>query len=250
MKDLILQVVRFTSKLTVFYLFLFLFGSFLFYFMIKPAYTSIVNQQTFSVDAVAKAKYTPDEAVVSTGSVKEGSDITVLKKDADNDMEGATAALLEMGIPQEKISSNLSIEPKYDKDYLNIVGYKANSTLTVKTNDFTQIDGILEIVLANNFNRISGVYFTFEDPVAIRESLRAEAIETAKAKAATIASESGLRLGKLLNVTEGGYYPMNNYRVNSYAEDVMLQSEPAQSQSYNPGQTEMEMTVYLVYEVL
>lgn len=249
MKDLIFQTLRFTSKLTVFYLFLFIFGTILVYAVIKPAYESIINQQAFTVDGVSKSNFVPDTAIVSAGAIIEGSDVKALKKTADSNLSAATTALIEMGITKEKITSDYSIDPKYDKDYITITGYRANTSLSVETKDFTQIDGILDIVLANDFNRVDGVYFSFEDPTAIRESLRSEAIEAAKAKAEKIAEESGLRLGKLLNVYEGNYYPYDNYRVNSYMESEALDSTSETSQSYNPGETEMQMSVTLIYEV-
>lgn len=250
MKDLIFQIIRFTSKLTVFYLFLFIFGSILFYLVIKPAYQSIVEQQTFSVEGISKSNFVPDTAVVSSGAVLEGTDVKSLKKTADTNIQGATTALLELGIAQEKITSSYSIEPKYDKDYVTITGYRANTSLSVETKDFTQVDGILDVALNNGFNKINGVYFSFEDPVSIRESLRSEAIEAAKAKAEKIALESGLKLGKLLNVVEGNYYPYyNDYRVNSYMEAESIDSVSEPSSSYNPGETEMQMTVTLIYEV-
>lgn len=252
MKDFVSQVARFTAKLTVFYIFLLFFGMLIFYVFIKPAYTSLVQQQTFSVDAVAKRNFTPDTATVSTGATLEGADVKTLQNKAQTQLDGALSALEQLGISSEKISSNYSIDPKYDEDYVNIIGYRANATLSVKTNDFEQIDSILDIALQNDFNRIYGVSFDFEDPVAIRESLRQEAIETAKAKAEKIAEESGLRLGKLINVYEGSYsYPMyEKYNVNSFAADMAYAEEVPQSSGFTPGESEIQMQMTLIYEVL
>jgi hypothetical protein len=250
MKDMIFQVLRFTAKLTVFYLFLLVFGAFMFYVFIKPAYRSLMAQQLFTVEGVSKSNFTPDLAKVSAGANFEGVDVRALKTTADTNLQGATNALLALGIPQEKITSEYALNPKYDKDYIEIIGYRATLSLEVKTKDFTQIDKILEIALNNNFNRVNGVSFIFEDPVALRESLRLEAIEAAKAKAQTIATESGLHLGNLVNVYEGNYYGYDQYQVNSFSEDAsldLLQSK--ESTSYNPGESEMTMQVTLVYEV-
>ena len=253
-KSIFPQVLSFTAKLTIFWVFLLVFSIIMYFAFLKPAITDISNEQTFSVDAVAKSDFAPDLATISTGSITEGVDAKALRLTADSHLKTAVDQLLAFGIPEGKIKSNYSIDPQYDKDYVSIIGYKATVTLSVETKDFTQIDKILEIAQNNSLNRVSGVYFSFEDPVAIRESLREEAITTAKAKAEKIAKESGLTLGKLLNVYEGSDYSYNNYKVNSYspiAIDSMAVSGEAErsSESFNPGETEMQMQVTLVYEV-
>lgn len=252
MKDFVSQVARFTAKLTVFYIFLLFFGMLIFYVFLKPAYTSLVQQTTFSVDAVAKRNFTPDTATVSTGASLEGVDVKTLQNKAQTQLDSALSALEQLGIASEKVTSNYSIDPKYDEDYVNIIGYRANVILNVKTKDFDQIDSILNIALENDFNRVYGVSFDFEDPVAIRETLRQEAIEAAKAKAEKIAEESGLRLGKLINVYEGSYsYPSyEQYKVNSFASDMLYTEETPQSSGFTPGESEIQMQMTLIYEVL
>lgn len=254
-KSILPQILQFTAKLTVFWLFLIVFSIIMYFAFWKPAITDISNEQTFSVDAVAKSDFAPDLATISTGSLSEGADAKALRLTADTNLKTAVNQLMDYGIPEGKIKSNYSIDPQYDKDYVSIIGYRATVTLTVETKDFSQIDKILEIAQNNHLNRVSGVYFSFEDPVAIRESLREEAIATAKAKAEKIASESGLTLGKLLNVYEGSDYSYNNYRVNSYEPVMALDSVTSSGESqktyesFNPGETEMQMQVTLVYEV-
>ncbi len=247
------QIISFTAKLTIFWLFLLVFSVIMYFVFWKPAITDLTNEQTFTVDAVAKSDFAPDLATISTGSITEGTNAKTLRTTADTNLKNAVDQLITFGIPEGKIKSNYSIDPQYDKDYVTIIGYKANTTLNVETKDFTQIDKILEIAQNNQLNRVSGVYFSFEDPVAIRESLREEAIATAKAKAEKIAKESGLTLGKLLNVYEGNNYAYDNYKVNSYSpmalDSVTSSSEEGRSGSFNPGETEMQMEVTLIYEV-
>lgn len=252
MKQILPQIVGFTAKLSIFYIFLLIFGLIIFYLFISPAYKLLVNTQTFTVDAVAKSDFTPDVATILTGASIDGNDAKDLTQKSNDYLTKAIDELKNSGIEEKDITSNYSIDPKYDKEYINIIGYRANIRLEVKTKDFDNIEKVLEIASNNNLNRVDGVYFSFEDPISIRESLREEAIKTAKQKAEKIANESGLVLGKLLNVYEGSYYPMYN---DQYKVNAILESSPdsintvESSDSFNPGQTEMEMQITLVYEV-
>ena len=170
-------------------------------------------------------------------------------------MNGTHDAVIALGIPEAKIHSSYSIQPKYDSTYQNITGYTAHATMEVKTGDFTLVDKVLEASNKNKLILVDGVSFGIEDPIKAKEDLRTAAIAAAKDKAAALAAETGISLGKVINISEGtNSYPMYNDVMKTNA---MLGTAPStatggttqDSSTLSPGETQVEMTVYLTYEV-
>jgi uncharacterized protein YggE len=103
----------------------------------------------------------------------------------------------------------------------------------------------------NGINNVSGLSFYLEDSEKVKQELKLEAIDNAKAKANELASKSGLRLGTLKNVEEGGYYPMYT---NASGASPMAVSEKSVARdtaiplNVQPGESEMNINITLVYE--
>lgn len=226
-----------------------------YFFLVKPALRSLTQQQVLYVDGTAQKYITPDIAFVQVGAYFNGTDAATIKRDADTALNGARDQLLTLGIASGKIQSNYAFTPKYDTSYQNITGYTAHATMSVKTSDFTQVDKILEIAQTNKLILVDNVYFTLDDPIAAKAQLRTAAIAAAKAKAETMASETGLSLGSVINISEG----YNNYPTtfNSLKTNVIAPSSGTADQSssssdstaINPGETQIQMTVTLTYEI-
>ena len=106
-----------------------------------------------------------------------------------------------------------------------IVGYTLNQSVGVKIRDLEKIGEIIKETTEVGVNQSGGINFTIDDTDVLKAEARDEAIRKAKEKAVDIASVSGLELGKLVNVSEGGsYIPTykNNYAyAESYAMDSM-----------------------------
>ncbi len=254
MKEIFKSVTSFTIKSVILLVLILIFMGVAYLAIIRPAFRSLVQQQTMAVDGTATKYIKPDLALVQVGVVINKSTAAELKKEADTALSKTQKELLELGIPEEKMRSNYSITPKYDKDYQYISGYTTRVSLEVKTNDFSQVDAILESAQKNGLILVDNVSFVIEDPIAAKEGLREEAIAAAKAKADKLAKETGISLGKVVNISEGGYYPYNNnyMKTNSFLD--LEYSAPSEtisdgsSSTMNPGETEIQFTVTLVYE--
>jgi hypothetical protein len=252
MKHTLYNVAGFTFKAVILLILLAFFSVGMYFALVRPAIRNLTQVQPLTVDGTAKKDIAPDLAIVSVGAVFTNTDPAVLKKEADKALSDSTTAILAIGIPQEKIKSNYSISPKYDKDGQNITGYTTSVTLEVDVKDFTKTDQILEIAQQNKLSVVYGVTFTLEDPIAAKEQLRTAAIDAAKAKAEAWSEETGISLGKVINISEGGYYPYYNndlLRANTLVAPSAGTQSSSGSTTISPGQTEIEMTVNLTYEV-
>ena len=118
----------------------------------------------------------------------------------------------QQGVDAKDIAtSQFSIYPTYDyRDGTNkITGYQASQTVTVKVRGVEKstekVGKILDGATANGANEIAGVQFTFDDADDLRQQARKQAIAKAKQKASELAAEAGLRLGKVVSISEGSY---------------------------------------------
>jgi len=128
-----------------------------------------------------------------------------------------------------------------------IVGYSITQSVLVKIRDFDKLGVVLGGVVDNGANSVSQFNFTIDDPTSVQDEARAEAIEKAQKKAKAIAKAGGFRLGKLLSIEEGGYYPQPTYAYESKAYGVGGGSDAAPS--IEPGSEEVIVNVTLRYEI-
>ncbi len=166
------------------------------------------NGRTITITAEGKVTATPDTAVVDASIV--GNDTTQQKAQSDIDQNAAklVAFLQSSGIDKSDIStSGYNLYPQYDntgKAPNTITGYSASETLTVKIKDISKVSDIIGGLTQNGSNQIQNVSYTINDPDALREQARQQALQSAGQKAADLASAAHVKLGKLITFSEQG----------------------------------------------
>lgn len=256
MSDIVKQIFVFSTKSFLLLILILIFTALGMFLVVEPGISKMTTLHEYTADGVAKTNIVPDIAYVNISAIFTGTNAGDVKKEADKaltDTVNELKALSSSQIKEEEITTNYSLSPKYDKDGQNIIGYTSTPTLEVKTHDFTAIDKVIEIAQNNKLNLVNSVYFTIEDPVTAKEQLREDAIAAAKSKAEKVSSETGLRLGKIINISENNYQPYYSYNSKSMdlANSVTGGINPStgtESTSFNPGETEIQLTVYLTYE--
>ena len=211
---------------------------------------TIPQNEPFSVTAEASNYVKPDIAEINLQVIKEGYVVSQLTAQINDINNKLIAKLKELGIKEEDIkTTNYSINPRYAYENTpNINGYTARASLLVRTENFDLLNQILTEAAALGINDISGPNFIVKEKDAAVAKARAEAIQKAKTKAQAIAQESGLSLGRLLNVNvqEAGdsIYP-------SYYESAMnaYGGKGGGSPDIQAGQNEIKVIATVVYEV-
>jgi len=260
MKDLLRQTLVFSSKTLALLILVTIFTAFGVFVIFEPAISKLnrAQDQQISVDGYAKKDVTPDMAFINISAIFTGTNAGDLKKEADKALTQTVTDIKSLSssqIDEKNIKTTYTVTPKYDKDYQNIIGYTVNPTLNVKTSDFSAVDKVITAAENNKLNLVNSVYFTLDDPVKAKDELRNEAIAAAKAKAEQLAKETGIRLGNIINISENNYQPYaydrNNLMLaNSVTKEANVGTPDAQTENtFNPGQTEISLTVYLTYSV-
>lgn len=158
------------------------------------------------------------------------------------DYQTYSCKLPQYGIPESTDGSS-SVRPCPPA---SIVGYTITQSVNVKIRDFTKIGDIVGGVVTNGANQVGQLSFTLDDPTAVQNQAKADAITKAKAEAKTIAQAAGFTIGRLLNIQAGTPYPV--YGMGG-AMPLSAKATAAQAPDIQAGSEEIDMTVTLQYEI-
>jgi uncharacterized protein len=158
-----------------------------------------------------------------------------------------------INLPNEADSSTSSAYPEISKvcPPAEIVGYTITQTVQVKVHDFVKVGDILSGVVSRGVNNVSQLFFQIDDPSAVQEQAREQAIQKAKARAKRVADAAGFKLGRLLSIDEG-YTPYNVYNSkfdSSVAGSAQISENAAPMPTIEPGSQEITVDVTLRYEI-
>src|ERR1700687_5706940 len=91
-----------------------------------------------------------------------------------------------------------------------IIGYRASTTVRVTVRQIDQVGAVLDAAVAAGANQIYGITFGLNDSEPLLAQARDKAILNAKAKAEAMAKTAGIKLVKIVNISEsftGGPVP-------------------------------------------
>jgi uncharacterized protein len=223
-----------------------------FYLQGKKMEVRPLNPASISVSGEGKVTASPDIAELTFG-VSTGRRATA--KDAmamlERDMNAIFDAATEAGIAKEDIKTEqLSMNPSYDWTTNGQVlrGFEASQSLRVKVRDLDKVGDVLSAATAAGANQVGGVTFTIDDPNALQEEARTEAIADAKKKAEALADSLGLNIKRITSYTEntGGWSPPIMYR----AEEMAMDGAANQKAVPVPGGTQdVVINATITYEL-
>ena len=102
------------------------------------------------------------------------------------------------------------MEPSYPclDNNPRITGYQVSQSFEVKVRDLEKVSTILDGLVSAGANQVNNLGFKVDNEEQLKEQARELAIKDAKEKANTLKKQLGIRLGKIVNFQEGGYYPV------------------------------------------
>ena len=185
-----------------------------------PPVTIAPGNTLLTVSAEGRAVRTPDLAVFTAGVTSSGKTAGDALRSNAADMNRVIAALKGAGIADRDIqTSNLSLNPvyapqvrladgTYEQPEQRIVGYQANNAVTVRQRKLGEFGRVIDTLVGAGANQVSGPSFQMDDPDAASDEARLTAMKKARARAELYARAAGLRVGRILSISEsGGYNP-------------------------------------------
>ncbi|MEK7506819.1 MAG: SIMPL domain-containing protein [Patescibacteria group bacterium] len=162
---------------------------------------------TVSFSGEGKVVTKPDVAVVNLAIVSEAATSKAAQDDNSAKSKKVTDFLKKQNIDEKDVkTSGYNIYPQYKYpqfDKPRIQGYQVNQTLAVKIRDLAKVSNILDGVVTAGVNQVNNLSFQVDQPEELKAKARELAINDARDKANKLKSQLGIRLGRIVNFSEG-----------------------------------------------
>lgn len=212
--------------------------------------TQAIAGTRLDINVAGEAARVPDLAVISAGVVSRSATATGALQDNARRMDGVIAAIKSAGIADRDIqTSSISLSPEYrypENQSPQLTGYTASNQVTVKFRDIRNSGKILDALVREGANQISGPNMTIEHPEEALDEARAKAVAAGRARAELYARSLGMRVVRVVSVSESGGY---------YAPPPPAPPAPmmaAAERSYTkiePGEQKLQVTLAMVFEL-
>ena len=201
------------------------------------------------ITATGEVTRVPDVAIISAGVVTRSPTATgALQENADR-MEKVRSALKRSGIADKDIqTSNISLNPEYryeNNQPPQLTGYTATNQVSIRFRDIRNSGRILDALVSQGANQINGPNLTIDHPESALDEARAKAATNGRARAELYARALGMRVVRLLSVSESGGYssppPM----------PVMMEARAmdAAQTKIDPGEQKLQVSLAMTFEL-
>lgn len=211
---------------------------------------------TITVSGEGTASATPDMAELTTGVVSQADDAAAALKANSAAMEALVAAVRGAGIAGTDIStSGFSVQPRYtypgqnnnggEQQAPKIVGYEVRNAVTIKVRDMKALGPLLDSVVVAGANDVGNLTMTLADTAALADKARRAAIADARKKAEAYAEAAGVKLGRVLRISEQGAMSPRTFAMPVSPDSAkMMSSVPVEA-----GELDIRSTVDVAWEI-
>lgn len=202
-----------------------------------------------TVTADGKSTRMPDIANFSAGITTVGATASAAMAANATAMTRVIGALKAAGIADRDMqTSNLSLNPVFDSgthgdaNHPRITGYQATDNVAVRARAIGEMGRVIDTLVGAGANEVSGPNFDLDHPEAALDEARASAIATARSRAELYARATGLKVLRILAISEsGGYSPQPMLFM---ARKAMAQSTPVAA-----GEVAVSVNVTVQFEL-
>lgn len=212
-----------------------------------------LREATIIVSGEGDAAIAPDMAVLSLSVVREAETAAEALKANSQAMAEVIADLKAKSIADRDIqTSAFSVDPLYRQDKADddtyeapvIVGYRVTNGLTLRVRDLTMLGGLIDAAVKLGVNQGGGITFTNDNPEAAITEARKKAVAEAMEKAKVLTEAAGVKLGRVIEISENFARPMPQpmYR-------AAMAKEMADAAPITAGENEYTVTVNITYAI-
>ncbi len=216
-----------------------------------PAVAQDVAKMTVSGEARVTA--VPDLARVSLGAEGAGETAVAAMNETSVALEAILAQLKALGVAEADIQTrDLSVrersrwDPERNRDVF--LGYEATNLLEVRLRDMNLLGEILSEVLSDGANSLGRLDFEMTDPAPLRAEARRQAVSDAMDKAALFAGAAGVRVGRVLSISDSARPLVEGPR--TLALEAAVVAESAADVPVAIGEVSVRAEVTMVFEIL
>ena len=193
----------------------------------------------------------PDLVVITFTVVKEAKTVADAMDENSATMNNVIKAVKEQGVEDKDLkTTSFNIHPRYEYSEGTygkriLVGYEVVQDLQVKIRDLGKIGTIIERATSSGANEASDLQMTIDNQDELKKQAREQAITTAKIKAGELASQLGVKLGKIVSFNESFYVPYYDSQAYVMKEGIGGGEVP----DIQTGENKISVSVVITYEI-
>jgi uncharacterized protein YggE len=211
---------------------------------------------TLTLSSYGEARTAPDQATINMGVTTQAPTAGAALAQNRTRMTAVISALRAQGIAERDIqTTGLDVQPQYtysrapngqEQGPPRITAYQVTNQVTVLVRDLARLGPSVDAVVSSGANQINGISFGLQNADARADEARRQAVENVRRKAELYAQAAGLRVVRLVNLSEsGGYTPRPPVvMMRQMAEAASAGNTPVQA-----GEVGVRVDVTAVYEL-
>jgi len=222
----------------------------------------VAVQNSITVTGTGDAVAVPDIATFTFGVTQEAPDVATAQKNATTKINAAVDFLKQNGVADKDVkTTSYNITPVYD--YANGVcnttrclpstnklrGYEVSQMIEVKVRKTDDAGKLLAGIGGQGVTNVSGLNFSVDKPDDIQAQARQKAIDDAKTKAQTLASQLGVHLVRISSFNESGNTPIYFSKAYATGGAVMDQAMANPAPAVPSGEQKVTSNVTITYEI-
>ena len=209
--------------------------------------TQTIAGTRLDINATGEVTRVPDVAIISAGVVSRSATASAALQDSADRMQRVLGALKRAGVADRDIqTSNVSLNPEYryeNNQPPQLVGYTATNNVSVRFRDIRSSGKILDALVAQGANQSNGPSLTLDKPEAALDEARARAVEIGRARAELYARSLGLRVVRIVSVSDSG----GVYAPPPPVPMMMARAEKAGT-AIEPGEQKLQVNLAMTFE--
>jgi uncharacterized protein YggE len=205
---------------------------------------------TLNLSAGGESRAAPDMATITLGvSTQAPTAFEAMRQNAAR-MDAVIKALKAGSIEARDIAtSNLNLSPQYIYEQNKpprLNAYQASNQVTVTVRELGRLGPAVDAVVGAGANEVNSISFGLADPKKAEDEARLEAVKALQAKAALYAQATGLRLVRLVNLSESGGFSPQPPRPLAMARMI---AEAVPTTPVEAGELRVRVDLSAVYEL-
>jgi len=217
----------------------------------QASITQTIAGTRLDLTATGEVTRVPDVAIISAGVIARSATASGALQDAANRMDRVLAALKRAGVEDRDVqtsSVNLNAEYRYPENQSpQLTGYTASNTVTIRFRDIRNSGKILDALVSQGANQINGPNLTIDKPEAALDEARADAVAIGRARAEAYARSLGLRVVRVVSVSENGGYAVPPPAPPPVP--MMARAYDSAQTKIEPGEQKLQVSLAMTFEL-
>lgn len=238
-----------------------------------PAPVLEPGHSLLSITGTATSDVSPDLAMFSAGVTTQAANASEALAENSRKMEAVISSLKRAGIADRDIqTNNLSINPVYsdpnrdammaarmtgqpymppppEQQMQKIIGYAVTNNVSVRQRDLKNFGRVIDTLVAAGANQVNGPSFSLDNPEPLLDKARAQAVRNARQRAELYAGAAGLRIVRVLSISEGGGYYQPRMAFRGESMSMGAPPPPPPPAPMQAGELELTASVSVLYEL-